>query len=148
MKLKDIFGKLSIGGVLFSHDIQTQVSAVLLNRKSKLAEVWESNRFIDYSLRDKLPNTRPNKYHYIQHAEARLIYRAAKEGIKTNNSIVVCSHSPCLDCVRILFQAGVDTLYFKHVRSDLDNLNYSLDIQGKLAKLKSGYYKLKLSVRK
>lgn len=62
-----------------------------------------------------LPNTRPDKYEYIVHAEANLVYWAAREGFPLNNMIVVCTLSPCQNCIRTMFQAGVREIYYKEV---------------------------------
>lgn len=147
MKLKD-YDFLAQLNKWISHDIETQVGCVLISRETKQIICMSANQFIDESLKLKLPNTRPNKYFYIQHAEAKMIYDAAKNGVKTDNSIVVSTHSPCINCALALFQAGIDTIYFKEFRNETERINDRLDLKANLKKLKSGYYKLKLSLRK
>ena len=147
MKLTEYFNIID-KLITLSHDAETKVGALLLSRETKDIVEFSTNTFIDSSLETKLPNKRPGKYQYIQHAEARLIYQCARYAVVSDNCIVICSHSPCLNCMRILYQAGIDTIYFKEVRKDLDNVNYALDLRGKLTKLKNGYYKLKLSIRR
>lgn len=138
MTLADVYSWLS-------QDAETQVGCILVNREKGEVIVSGVNRFIEDT--KGLPNTRPSKYKYIQHAEMRLIYQAAKEGIKTNNCILICTHSPCVNCALALFQAGIDTIYFKEFRNETERINDRLDLKANLKKLKSGYYKLKLSLR-
>lgn len=147
MKINDYHDRAFIMA-LISHDIETQVGCVLISRETKQIIGVGSNQFIAESLKFKLPNTRPNKYFYIQHAEAKMIYEMAKYGKKSDNSILVCTHSPCIQCMRLLLQSGIDTIYFKTFRPDSDIVNYVLDIKANLRKLKSGFYKMKLSIRK
>lgn len=60
-----------------------------------------------------LPNTRPDKYEYMIHAEANLVYASAKRGESLDGEIVLCTLSPCQNCIRAMFQSGVREIYYK-----------------------------------
>lgn len=89
-----------------SDDAEKQVAACLLNGR-----IIETNTFVRGAV--GLPNTRPDKYEFIIHAEANLVYSAAKFGIPLNNEVVVCTLSPCQNCIRTMFQAGIREIYYK-----------------------------------
>lgn len=133
---------------VLSDDSETQVGCALLSRKTQISTIIDVNRFINNATNYNLPTKRPNKYFYIQHAEANAIAQAASKGINTTNQIAIITHSPCLACMRTLWQAGINTIYFKHFRQETDLINFAGDLSAKLVKLKSGAYKLKLSTRK
>lgn len=141
-----IFNSLDYNAKVTSQDKETKVSCGLYSRETKAVVAMASNRFVMGC--QALPNTRPNKYHYIQHAEVNAIYDAARYGYSLNNSIAVVTHSPCVKCIRALWQVGIDTIYFKHWREETDIINFTLDLRGKLIRLKSGFYKLKILIRK
>lgn len=67
-----------------------------------------------------LPNTRPDKYEYIIHAEANLVFWAAREGFILKDEIVICTLSPCQNCIRTLFQAGVREIYYSELYRNHD----------------------------
>jgi dCMP deaminase len=50
---------------------------------------------------------RPLKYKIIEHAERNVIYAAAREGIATEGTTMVCAWAACPDCARAIIQAGV-----------------------------------------
>src|SRR5512139_3422187 len=50
---------------------------------------------------------RPVKYLYSAHAEANLIYAAAKAGIQTDGCMVYVTHRPCATCAGAMIQAGI-----------------------------------------
>jgi len=46
------------------------------------------------------------------HAEQNAILFAAKNGIKTDNSTLYVTHSPCIDCAKSISQAGIIKVVF------------------------------------
>jgi len=47
------------------------------------------------------------------HAEANSIAFAAKQGISTDNSIMLVSVSPCIACSRLIIAAGICEVYYR-----------------------------------
>lgn len=50
---------------------------------------------------------RPAKYLYAAHAEANLVSKAARFGVRTEGCSVYVTHAPCAACARTLIQAGI-----------------------------------------
>jgi dCMP deaminase len=46
------------------------------------------------------------------HAEANAIIQAARIGISTNNTVLYCTHKPCVPCLKELINAGVTKVYY------------------------------------
>ena len=63
-----------------SHDAETKVGAVLINNQSSAILATGYNGFVVGAEDDKLPNTRPEKYEYMLHAEQNLITNCSKHG--------------------------------------------------------------------
>lgn len=98
----------------FSDDAETKVGAVLAWQGSPVE--WASNTFVNRAA--GLPNTRPDKYQYIVHAEANLIYKSARRGLSTDEATIVCTLSPCQNCIRTMFQSGVREVYYRDRHRD------------------------------
>lgn len=96
----------------FSKDPSTKVGAVLVDHQTHTIVGTGYNGAIRNADDDIIPTIRPDKYSYFIHAEQNLIYNCAKNGIKTNDQILFSTHSPCEQCVRALYQAGIKTIYF------------------------------------
>lgn len=50
----------------------------------------------------------PAKAAWVEHAERRTIYEAAREGIRTEGLAMVCLWAACPDCARAIVEAGID----------------------------------------
>lgn len=49
----------------------------------------------------------------VIHAEANSIAFAARNGVSTNNCVIVMTHSPCYDCAKLIISAGIKEVYYK-----------------------------------
>lgn len=52
--------------------------------------------------------TGDNKHIYPNHAERDVIYKAAKEGIKTNGLTMVMPWLPCIPCANAVISSGIE----------------------------------------
>lgn len=103
-----------------SHDKETKVGAILVHGESGATIAEGYNGFVRGAPDHLLPNIRPDKYKYMQHAEMNLLCNAARHGISTNNCFVVCTLSPCTSCIRMLYQAGISTIIYREAYCDIN----------------------------
>lgn len=130
-----------------SHDSETQVAAILIDPKTGAVIAEGYNGFIRGGSDDKLPNKRPEKYPYMVHAEINLICNAVRSGVCTDEKVLFCTLSPCVNCARTLYQAGINNIYFIEEYRDFNNQKNMLDLQLDVEKV-GKYYKLTTSPRK
>lgn len=71
----------------------------------------------------------------VIHGESNAILFAAKQGISTNESIMVSTHSPCFECSKLLVQSGVKEVYYEKEYRDLSGLQFLKDNNVKVEKL-------------
>lgn len=96
-----------------SPDAETKVGSVLVSKSTHSVISEGYNGFVRGADDDNIPKTRPDKYEYVIHAESNLICNAARNGVRTNDCFVVQTISPCVHCARLLYQSGIDTVYYK-----------------------------------
>lgn len=72
------------------------------------------------------------------HAEMNAILQCAKFGIPTQGAAVYVTHFPCLQCTKMLLQAGISQIYYL---KDYRNDPYALDL---LKRLNIPYVKVAL----
>jgi dCMP deaminase len=125
-----------------SHDAETHVGAVLVNNKSGAIMSTGFNGFARGADDTKLPNTRPEKYKYIIHAEENLVANCAQHGISMNDCTVVCTLSPCVKCMRLLWQCGISKVVVKEKYKDFEDLKVMGDIGIDIKETDDGYYEL------
>jgi dCMP deaminase len=112
-----------------SPDAETKVGAVLISRRTGSVISEGYNGFVRGTNDSNIPKTRPEKYKFVIHAEANLICNAARNGVMTDECYVVQTHSPCVQCARLLYQSGVTTVYFKDYYRGTDEVKQLGDLQ-------------------
>jgi dCMP deaminase len=55
----------------------------------------------------------------VLHAETNAIAKVAQSTESSQGSTLFCTHAPCIECAKLIYQSGIKTLYFKeHYRDD------------------------------
>lgn len=106
-----------------SPDAETKVGAIMLSEEGRII-ASSFNGFLRGAPDHTMPNTRPDKYEFIQHAERNILYNCAYEGIRTKNTTIICTLSPCLECLRACFQSGVTTIVFDELYHKFPNVDF------------------------
>ena len=64
------------------------------------------------------PDTK--KYHALKskpevlHAETNAIAKVARSPESAEGATMFCTHLPCIDCAKLIYQSGIGTVYYKH----------------------------------
>jgi len=119
----EVYMKIAHAVKEMSSDDETQVGAVMLSSENRII-ASSFNGFLRGANDYDLPRTRPGKYEFIQHAERNLLYNCAYEGIRTKDTTVICTLSPCLECLRACYQSGVKTIIFDKTYSSCSALGF------------------------
>jgi dCMP deaminase len=86
-----------------SHDIQTKHGCVITDKDNRILGVGYNGfpKGLDDS---KLPNTRPDKYPWMIHAERNALSNCT---IRPDNGIAYITGQSCNDCIMALWQEGI-----------------------------------------
>lgn len=125
-----------------SPDEQTKVGCLLVNGSTGAVLGSGFNGFVRKAPDENLPKTRPDKYKYIIHAETNMVYNCARHGVPTDNCFVYCTLSPCVNCLRALYQSGISVVYFKDKYRDFDENVQMKDLYLRLEPSFDDYFKL------
>lgn len=123
-----------------SHDAETKVGALLVNNESGAVIATGYNGFVRGVNDEVLPNTRPDKYEYILHAEQNLICNAARHGVSTKDCTLFCTLSPCKTCMRLLVNCGVTKVITKELYRDFTDILEMKDIDVDVDLQDDGFY--------
>ena len=88
-----------------AHDPHTQNGAVLVPKRETVVYAANCIPRELANLASRLE--RPAKYQWVEHAERRVIYTCAKNGIATADATIYCVWFACTDCARAIIQAGI-----------------------------------------
>ncbi len=114
---EEYFMTLALVASLKSKDSSTQVGAVISDNKSRKVISSGYNGFPRYLDDNKIPQTRPEKYLYVVHAELNAILHAERNLFDC--SLYVTSF-PCSECMKAVIQTGIKTVIYLNELSDKD----------------------------
>jgi len=129
LKKLNAYHKQALAVAEQSPDAQTKVGALLIHGKTGAVISSGYNGFVRGGPDKDLPKTRPDKYQYIIHAETNLLCNCARHGVSTDECFVYCTLSPCINCMRQLYQSGINMVYFKDMYRDFDKNSNMKDLK-------------------
>ena len=68
----------------------------------------------------ELPNGKSNSY--VVHAEENALSKMLKEGVAAEGSTLYVTHSPCIECTKMLYSAGIRRVFFKDQYKSIEHL--------------------------
>lgn len=114
---------------LRSHDEETQVGCVIIDRNRRLLSAGYNGH--PPGANAELPTKGPEKYRWMIHAELNAIAACASD---TRGATLYCTHSPCSECAKVIAAAGIRSVYFNIERMDFTNTQEVLQACGVLIK--------------
>ena len=60
----------------------------------------------------------------VLHAESNAIAKLARSNESGENSTLFLTHSPCLECSKLIYQSGITTVYYKHEYRSQDGVEF------------------------
>lgn len=89
-----------------SHDIHTKHGCIITDRQHRILGVGY-NGFAKGMDDNSLPTNRPEKYHWMIHAERNALSNCI---IRPDNGIAYVTGQSCNDCIMSLWQEGITTV--------------------------------------
>jgi dCMP deaminase len=75
----------------------------------------ESNQWMKYKLKTKQE---------VIHAEANAISKLARSNESGLGSVMFITHAPCVDCAKLIYGAGINTVYYRNSYRDTSGLDF------------------------
>ena len=60
----------------------------------------------------------------VLHAETNAIAKVAQSTESSLGATLFCTHSPCIECAKLIYQSGISTVYYKEQYRDDKGLNF------------------------
>lgn len=79
---------------------------------------WENNCEIE--LGDGTLKTKPE----VLHSEMNALMKVAQSTESSTGAVLFCTHAPCIDCAKAIYQAGISTVYYKEKYRDDTGLRF------------------------
>lgn len=124
-KFIDYFMKVAELTATLSYAKRLQVGAVIVKGNQTIGTGyngmptdWENICEIEQD--DGSLKTKPE----VLHAETNAIAKVAQSTESSQGATLFCTHAPCIDCAKLIYQAGIETVYYKETYRSEDGLNF------------------------
>ena len=84
---------------------------------------WDNNCEFDYTD----PQTKQTSLvtrKEVLHAETNAIAKLAKSNESGLGASMFITHAPCLDCAKLVYQSGINTVYYRNSYRDEDGIHF------------------------
>lgn len=71
----------------------------------------------------------------VLHAESNAIAKLAKSPINGKGASLFCTHSPCIDCAKLIHQAGITEVYYQTQYRSCDGIEFLQKANIKVTKI-------------
>ena len=122
MKTAEIFAELSHARRLHVGAIVVKDDRIISIGYNGMPAGWDNNceDVIQYSDDTTALKTKPE----VLHAETNAIAKLARSGESGLHSDLFVTHSPCLDCAKLIYQSGIRTVYFGSAYRSTDGIDF------------------------
>lgn len=60
----------------------------------------------------------------VLHAETNAISKLARSNEAGDNSVMFCTHAPCIDCAKLIYQSGISRLIYRDTYRSTDGIDF------------------------
>jgi dCMP deaminase len=60
----------------------------------------------------------------VLHAESNAIAKVSKSTESSEGATLFCTHAPCIDCAKLIYQSGITTVYYREQYRDDSGLKF------------------------
>lgn len=113
MKIADVTSGLSYAKRLQVGAVIVKDNQILATGYNGMPSGWEN--VCETVEPDGNTKTKPE----VLHAETNAIAKVAQSTESSNGSTLFCTHAPCIECAKLIYQSGINTVYYRdEYRSD------------------------------
>ena len=60
----------------------------------------------------------------VLHAESNAVAKLAKSSESGNGATIFVTHAPCIDCAKLIYQSGINTVYYRTAYRDTSGVDF------------------------
>tara|TARA_B100001559_G_scaffold301143_1_gene287857 strand:- start:2717 stop:3169 length:453 start_codon:yes stop_codon:yes gene_type:complete len=126
MDVAERFGKLSTARRLNVGSIVVKDDRIISIGYNGMPSGWDNNCEDSVMWKDGVQLTQPvlKSKPEVLHAESNAIAKLARSNESGENATLFVTHSPCLECSKLIYQSGITTLYYKHEYRSQDGIEF------------------------
>jgi dCMP deaminase len=123
MKTAEVFSELSSARRLHVGAIIVKDDRIISIGYNGMPSGWDNTCEDDFGLDFKGNRTLVTKPEVL-HAETNAIAKLAKSTESGNGASLFVTHAPCLDCAKLVFQSGINSVYYRNSYRDSKGIEF------------------------
>jgi dCMP deaminase len=60
----------------------------------------------------------------VLHAESNALMKVARSTESSEGATLFCTHAPCIDCAKLIYQAGISSVYYREQYRDTSGVEF------------------------
>jgi dCMP deaminase len=123
MKTAETFAELSSARRLHVGAIIVKDDRIISIGYNGMPSGWDNNCENDFGLDFNGNRTLVTKPEVL-HAETNAIAKLARSNESGLGSTMFITHAPCLDCAKLVYQSGINTVYYRNSYRDENGIQF------------------------
>ena len=122
MKTAETFSECSTARRLHVGAVVVKDDRIISIGYNGMPSGWDNNcehEFVN-EIGESILKTKPEALH----AETNAIAKLAKSNESGLGATMFVTHSPCLDCAKLVYQSGINTIYYRNSYRDEDGIQF------------------------
>lgn len=129
MEIAEVTSKLSYAKRLQVGAVIVKDNQILATGYNGMPSGWENNcenEVVDTyaGLEGMVINTKLVTKPEVLHAESNAIAKVSKSTESSDGSTLFCTHAPCIECAKLIYQSGINTIYYRDTYRDNSGLEF------------------------
>lgn len=83
-------------------------------------EIWHQWPLTDEDDNHYRLKTKPE----VLHAESNALMKVARSTENSDGATLFCTHAPCIDCAKLIYQAGISSVYYREQYRDNSGVEF------------------------
>ena len=108
LRYDQVYMEIAYAVSKLSHDEKTKVGSIIVKNGQIISQGWNGMPagFPNEMRTDGVTNKE------VLHSESNALAKLTKVGGGSDGATIYCTHSPCLDCAKLLLQAGIKEVVY------------------------------------
>jgi dCMP deaminase len=117
MKIAEVTSGLSYAKRLQVGAVIVKDNQILATGYNGMPSGWEN--VCEHEVNHELVTKRE-----VLHAETNAIAKVSQSTESSKDSTLFCTHAPCMECAKLIYQSGITTVYYKNNYRDESGLSF------------------------
>ena len=123
MKTAEVYAELSSAKKLHVGCVVVKDNTIIGIGYNGMPSGWDNNcEFEDTNLQTQVTELVTRKE--VLHAETNALAKIARSTNSSEGATLFVTHAPCIDCAKLIYQSGINSVYYRNSYRDGDGINF------------------------